>query len=257
MAPLPRPVLCLVTDRRLCRGRELEQVVEAAVEGGCGMVQLREKDLKAGKLLDLAVRLRSITSGRALLIVNDRVDVALAAGADGVQLPEDGLPVEAARQVGGNMLVGRSVHSVAGGVQAVGGGGRFPGCGQRVCHGIASRGRSPQGLGLISGLAGTVDAPVIGIGGIDGGNVESVVRSGASGVAVIRAISESESPEQAARDLKRRMVLAWEHFRAGARRSWLDHGKGQRQGGGASRADSPARLPGVVGGQSSPHCCGV
>ena len=209
MAPLPRPVLCLVTDRRLCRGRELEQVVEAAVEGGCGMVQLREKDLPAGKLLDLAVRLRSITSGRALLIVNDRVDVALAAGADGVQLPEDGLAVGAARQAGGNMLVGRSVHSVAGGVQAVADGADFLVAGS-VFATASHPGAAPRGLALAGGLADAVDAPVIGIGGIDGGNVDLVMRSGASGAAVIRAIGESENSEAAARELKRRMVLAWE-----------------------------------------------
>ena len=211
MAPLPRPVLCLVTDRNLCRGRELELVVEAAVEGGCGMVQLREKDLPAGKLLELASKLRSITSGRALLIVNDRVDVALAAGADGVQLPEDSLPVDAARQVGGNMLVGRSVHSVAGGVQAAADGADFLVAGS-VFPTASHPGAEPRGLGLIGGLAGAVDAPVIGIGGINVGNVESVMASGASGVAVIRAISESESTELAARDLKRRMVLAWERY---------------------------------------------
>ena len=209
MAPLPRPVLCLVTDRRLCRGRRLEQVVEAAVEGGCSMVQLREKDLPAGKLLDLAVRLRSITSGRALLIVNDRVDVALAAGADGVQLPEDGLAVDAARQVGGNMLVGRSVHSVAGGVQAVADGADFLVAGS-VFATASHPGAAPRGLALVGGLADAVDAPVIGIGGIDGGNVDLVMRSGAYGAAVIRAISESESPEEAARELKRRMLRAWE-----------------------------------------------
>ena len=193
MAPLPRPVLCLVTDRKLCRGRRLEQVVEAAVEGGCGMVQLREKDLPAGKLLELASRLRSITSGRALLIVNDRVDVALAAGADGVQLPEDGLAVDAARLVGGNTLVGRSVHSVAGGVRAVGDGADFLVAGS-VFATASHPGASPRGLGLISGLAGTVDVPVIGIGGIDGCTAESVMRSGASGVAVIRSDQREREP---------------------------------------------------------------
>ena len=68
----------------------------------------------------------------------------------------------------------------------------------------------PGGLALVGGLADAVDAPVIGIGGIDGGNVDLVMRSGAYGVAVIRAISESENSEAAARELKRRMVLAWE-----------------------------------------------
>ena len=215
MAPLPRPVLCLVTDRRLCRGRELERVVEAAVEGGCDMVQLREKDLPAGSLLKLASRLRSITAGRALLIINDRVDVALAAGADGVQLPEDGLAVEAARMVGDDMLVGRSVHSVGGGVQAAEDGADLLVAGS-VFPTASHPGAAPGGLALIRDLADATDVPVIGIGGIDGGNVESVMRSGASGAAVIRAISESDNTEGAARELKRRMVRAWKHLASGS-----------------------------------------
>ncbi len=209
MAPLTLPVLCLVTDRDLCRGRDLEQVVEAAVEGGCNMVQLREKDLPAGKLFDLASRLRSITSGRALLIINDRADAALAAGADGVQLPEDGLPVDAARMIGSRLLVGRSVHSVAGGVRAVADGADFLIAGSAFAT-ASHPGAAPQGLGLISGLADAVGAPVIGIGGIDAGNIDSVMESGASGAAVIRAITESESPGLAARELRRRMIRAWE-----------------------------------------------
>ena len=106
-------MLCLVTDRRRCGGRALEAVVEAAVDGGVDIVQLREKDMAAGPLLDLALRLRRITALRARLFVNDRVDVALAAGADGVQLGEDGIPVETARSLAGDgLLIGRSVHSV-------------------------------------------------------------------------------------------------------------------------------------------------
>ena len=79
---LDLPALSLVTDRRRCQGRTLEEVVEAAVAGGVRMVQLREKDLSSSELLRLAQRLRAITTGRALLFVNDRVDVAVAAGAD-------------------------------------------------------------------------------------------------------------------------------------------------------------------------------
>ena len=112
-------MLCLVTDRRRSLGRPVEAVVEAAVKGGVDIVQLRERELPAASLLDLAVRLRSITAGRALLFVNDRVDVALAAGADGVQLGERSIPVEAARRAcGDSLIVGRSVHSVEGAVEA-------------------------------------------------------------------------------------------------------------------------------------------
>ena len=100
---IPIPCLCLVTDRRLCNSdpEELERRVAGAVRGGVNMVQLREKDLTGGRLLELALRLRKATNGSALLFVNERADVALACGADGVQLGEEGLPPEAARKVAG------------------------------------------------------------------------------------------------------------------------------------------------------------
>ena len=103
-------MLCLVTDRRRCAGRPLEEVVEAAVSGGVDIVQLREKDMTAGRLLDLALALRRITESRASLFVNDRVDVALACYADGVQLGEDSIPVEAAR----DLVRGRYPHRQVG-----------------------------------------------------------------------------------------------------------------------------------------------
>ena len=103
----------LVTDRRRLRGRSLDQVVSLAVEGGVNVVQLREKDLPGGELYKLALNLRTITAGRALLLVNDRIDVALAANADGVHLPEHGLPAREVRTlVAEDTIVGRSVHSV-------------------------------------------------------------------------------------------------------------------------------------------------
>ena len=98
-----------VTDRALCRGADgLVAAVEAAVSGGADAVQLREKDLAEAELLPLARRLRAVTEGRALLIVNGPLEVALAAGADGVHLPEDApMPLRPRR----GFLVGRSVHS--------------------------------------------------------------------------------------------------------------------------------------------------
>ena len=117
------PTLCLVTDRLRCNGRRIEDVVDAAVDGRVGLVQLREKDLPAAELYALALRLKDVVGRRALLFVNDRVDIALAANADGVQLGENALPLEAARQIAGDrvrnsLLLGRSVHSVAGALKA-------------------------------------------------------------------------------------------------------------------------------------------
>ena len=120
MSKLDTPLLCFVTDRKRCLGRDLEEVVEQAVAHGAGMVQLREKDLSARDLFELGTRVQNAIAGRAKLIVNDRVDVALALNADGVQLPEDGNSLW--RTPGGssspNLLIGRSVHSVNGAVEA-------------------------------------------------------------------------------------------------------------------------------------------
>jgi thiamine-phosphate pyrophosphorylase len=104
MAAPEEPLLCLVTDRHRSAGRPVEEIVEAAVKGGVGLVQLREKDLPAVELFNLATRLRDITAGRAALYINDRVDVAVAVGADGVQLGQQGMPVAAARRVVGDGL---------------------------------------------------------------------------------------------------------------------------------------------------------
>ena len=123
MSAIPAPCLCLVTDGRFWRpdSRELERKVDLALQGGVDLVQLREKGLTGGPLLELACGLRRVTEGRALLFVNERVDVAAACGADGVQLGEEGLSVQAARRVAGpGMLVGRSVHTVEGAVTAAG-----------------------------------------------------------------------------------------------------------------------------------------
>lgn len=198
---LDLPALCLVTDRRRCQGRTLEEVVEAAVAGGVRMVQFREKDLSASELLRLAQRLRAITVGRALLFVNDRVDVAVAAGADGVQLGEKGLPVEAARRAAGDaLLIGRSVHEVEGGTRA-----EAEGADLLILGSIFSTESHPVGVptGLrpLQKLSSSVLVPVLGIGGVSTANVGEVMDAGAAGAAVISAITKSADPTQAAREL--------------------------------------------------------
>jgi thiamine-phosphate pyrophosphorylase len=215
---LELPVLCMVTDRRRCRGRGLEELVAAAVEGGAGMVQLREKDLPPIELYALARRLREITKGRALLFVNDRIDIALAAGADGVQLPEDGLPVAAVRRAGGaGLLVGRSVHGVGGAVRAESEGAALLVAGA-VFETSSHAGTAPQGVEMLRQMAAQVNVPFLAIGGVTAGNLESVVRSGASGVAVISAITESADPSAATRELARELLRAWSAAPPGKRR---------------------------------------
>ena len=206
MNTLDTLLLCFVTDRKRCLGRNLEDVVEQAVEHGVGMVQLREKDLSAHDLYELGMRVKTVISGRAKLVVNDRVDVALSLNADGVQLPEDGMPVaEARRIVGPDMLIGRSVHSVSGAVEAQSDGADF------LIAGTIFRSHShpdgaAQGTNLLRSLCREVSLPVLAIGGVTSQNVHDVMEAGCSGAAVISAISEAEDPGAATRSLLDEMV---------------------------------------------------
>lgn len=199
---LPDPCLCLVTDRRVGAEAALVSRVAAAVAGGVDLVQLREKDLPGGRLLTLAAALRDAIGGAALLVVNERVDVAAALPAGGVQLGEEAMPVSAARQIlGADALIGRSVHSATGAVAAAEAGADFLVAGTMY----ASRshpGEEPAGPELIRRIVAQVDLPVVGIGGIDVDNAPAVLAAGAVGVAVITGILAAPRPGEAARRLK-------------------------------------------------------
>ena len=209
MHPLPTPCLCLVTDRMLCGADSLEEKVAAAVSGGVDMVQLREKDLPGGELLKLATKLRSITEGKALLVINDRLDVALAAGADGLHLPEDSLAVDdATRVVPSHLMVGKSVHDPVRASVAASKGADYLVLGT-IFPTASKDGAATGGHDLVSNVTHLVDAPVLAIGGIDCHNVTSVIEAGAKGIAVVSAILGASDPEKAARELKESMMAAW------------------------------------------------
>jgi len=205
---LPYPSLCLVTDRLRCNGRSIECVVDAAIDGGLNIVQLREKDLPAAELYSLALRVKDIVGDRALLFVNDRIDVALAADADGVQLGESALPVKAARRVAGeNLLIGRSVHSVSGAMEAESQGADLLTLGT-IFPTASHPGVRTGGTELVREVASAVNIPLLGIGGIDASNAKRVIKEGAAGAAVISAISTAKDPALAASDLCNAMRAA-------------------------------------------------
>ena len=211
MLPLsiPRPVLCLVTDRRLCHDTPLVEKVALAVEGGVDIVQLREKDLPGRHLLDLTMKLKDAIKGKALLIVNERVDVALISGADGVHLGENALSPSQVRALSdGEIIIGRSVHDAAGAINAQQQGADYLIAGS-VFPTRTHPNQTPQGIQLMEELAPSLTIPYFGIGGINATNASQVIRAGASGVAVISAILASSQPEQAARKLKHEILSAW------------------------------------------------
>ena len=207
---LSRPCLMLVSDRSLCP--DLVGAVEAAVTGGVDAVQLREKDMPSEELLPLARRLRQATEGRAvptgrqaLLLVNGSLEVALAAEADGVHLPEDAPPVERPRR---SFLIGRSVHSLAAARRAEAEGVDYLIAGP-VYETRSHPGREPAGLALIEEITRSVRTPTLAIGGVNAGRVEEVVRAGASGVAVISAILAQRDRQAATTEIRRALDAAW------------------------------------------------
>ena len=189
--------------------------IAAAVTGGVDMVQLREKDMPGGRLLELAIQISNSTDGRSLLMINERADVSLAAGAAGVQLGEEGLPVSTAKQVlGPDRLVGRSVHSVEGAVEAARHGADLLVAGT-MYETRSHPGAAAIGPGLVREIAKRCSVPMIGIGGITTNNLGEVLQAGACGVAVISSILAADDPEQAARELKQAMLAEWDSRPAG------------------------------------------
>ncbi len=194
------PRLYVILDRAAARGRDLLTILDATLAGGCRLVQLREKEWPSGRLLPMAERLRDrCRAVGATFIVNDRLDLALALGADGVHLGQDDLPPAAARPLlRPGMILGLSTHSLeqaraaqAAGADYVAVGSMFP------------TGTKPDfqlvGPELIGKLRGEISVPLIGIGGITHDNVAQVIRAGADGVAVISAVCGAPNPEAATR----------------------------------------------------------
>ncbi|GAA1508884.1 thiamine phosphate synthase [Sphaerisporangium rubeum] len=199
--------LYLCTDGRRARG-DLEPFLDAVLGAGVDIVQLREKGLEATEELALLEVFRAACDRHgALLAVNDRADVAYAAGPDVLHLGQDDLPVPVAREiVGQDMLIGRSTHA-AGEVSAAA---REDGVDYFCCGPVwptpTKPGRPAPGLGLLDHAASLgTDRPWFAIGGIDLGNLGEVMSRGATRVVVVRAITEADDPAAAAKEFARRL----------------------------------------------------
>ena len=203
---LQNPALCLVTDRRVCPPDELPSRVAAAIAGGVDIVQLRDKDESGGALLKRAAALREVTCGSAILLVNERADVAAVCGADGVQLGEAAMPTASVRAIlPEGSIIGRSVHSVEGASEAQASGADFLLVGTMFAT-RSHPGEEPSGPDLLERVrAAGVGAPLLAIGGITADNVAQVIQAGADGAAVITAILASADPERAASEIKSAM----------------------------------------------------
>jgi thiamine-phosphate pyrophosphorylase len=196
--------LYLVTDRGLSRGRSTLEIVECAVRGGATCVQLREKDCTTREFIEQAQVIRSrLEKLRVPLIINDRLDVALAVKADGVHLGQSDMPLALARSiVGDTLLIGISAESLIDAVMAEKGGADYLGVSPIYTTPTKTDTAPPLGLEGLRQIRDAVNLPLVGIGGLNLDNAADVIRSGADGVAVVSAIVSADDPEQAARSLR-------------------------------------------------------
>src|SRR2546423_3140421 len=200
---LSRMRLYLITGDQ---GGEVEtaRIVEAALEGGANVIQLRKKTMAKGEQYSIARALRRLTQLHgALFIVNDHADIAIAADADGVHLGQDDLPPSVVRELPGfdGRLIGRSTHDLEQAKGAIDEGADYIAVGP-VYPTPTKAGRPAVGTALVSQVAAIADRPFLAVGGIDDENLPAVVEAGAGAVAVVRAVYDAVEPAEAARRLR-------------------------------------------------------
>ncbi len=196
--------LYLVTDRDLSRGRSTLEIVSAAVTGGVTCVQLREKNCSTLEFIQEALAIRDYLAGKGVpLIINDRLDVAMAVTADGVHLGQSDMPLKMAREIAGTeLLIGISAESLGDAIEAAEGGADY--IGVSPIYDTPTKADTAPALGLtgLKAIRNAVDIPLVGIGGLNIENASAVIESGADGVAVVSAIVSADEPQAAASQLR-------------------------------------------------------
>jgi thiamine-phosphate pyrophosphorylase len=206
LRPALRLYLC--TGRLLSPGQPLREAVAAAVAaavaGGVTMVQLREKEASGREFYETARELRSLTRRLAIpLVINDRLDIALAVGAEGLHIGQSDLPLKTARRLAGRrMFIGVSAASVEEALAAERDGADYLGAG--AVYPTASKADTGEAIGIpgLAEICAAVRIPVVGIGGLTEENAGAVLEAGAAGIAVISAILSRPDREDAARRLR-------------------------------------------------------
>ncbi len=193
----------LVTDEKACLGRPLESVVEAAAKAGACCVQLREKTAPTRDFLDRALKLKALLEPFHIpLLINDRLDIALAADTHGVHLGQSDMPPEIARRLlGPKAIIGLSVSSLEDVKNARGTGVDYLGVGPIFPTLTKADAKAPLGLDGLEAIRTLTHLPLVAIGGLNLENIQSTVRAGADAIAMVSAICSATDPFAAAKTL--------------------------------------------------------
>jgi thiamine-phosphate pyrophosphorylase len=195
--------LYVIIDSRLIRPRPLLSVAREIVAGNAAACQLREKNMSDRDLYKLAAGIRKITArSKTLFLVNDRLDIALAADADGVHLGSTDLPVKIARKVlGKDKIIGVTVRNLSGALRAQREGADYLSLGPIFPTKTKKNLPPPRGLKLITRIKKKIKVPLIAIGGINKSNVARVIGAGADGIAVVSAVTAADNIREVTRGL--------------------------------------------------------
>ncbi|MCX7846649.1 MAG: thiamine phosphate synthase [bacterium] len=205
LARFAAPDLYVVTCAPLSRGRSNDEVLEAVIAGGGRLIQLRDKEASPRAFYAMAQRFRERTrAAGVLLIINDHLDIALAVDADGVHLGQDDLPLEAARRLAPDLIIGRSTHSLEQALDAQAGGADYVNIGPIFATATKEH-SAALGPEAIRTIAPHLHIPFTVMGGIKLDNIDEVVAAGARRVAVITAVTQADDMVAAVRALRARI----------------------------------------------------
>lgn len=202
--------LYLVTDRDVIGGKNLKMAVEQAILGGVTFVQVREKEISTREFYYIAREIKSVTDYyRIPLVINDRIDIALAVAADGVHLGQKDMDIQIARQIlGQDKIIGISTESLEEAKEAEMQGADYIGIGTVFYTGTKKDINPPIGLKGLSEISSCIEIPKVAIGGINGENIGDIIRCGVQGAAVISAILGKENVKEATRELMELMRVS-------------------------------------------------
>lgn len=196
--------LYFITDRKLSK-KSVERTVGEAIAGGVNIVQYREKELPTLEILRVAENIRDMTrEADVLFLVNDRIDIALAVDADGVHLGTEDMPIEVARKLLGNKIIGLTVHNVKEAKEAQRKGADYVGISPIFATDTKKDAGEPSGIGLIQDVKAAVKIPQVAIGGITEGNLQQVIDAGSECVAMISAVVTNDSITKTVREINER-----------------------------------------------------
>lgn len=195
--------LYLVTSQALSAGRSTVEIVRAALAGGVKLIQLREKAMPLREYVKLAEQIRAMTSqAGCLLMINDRVDVALAVGADGVHLGQDDFPIPAARRLAPDLIIGASTHNVEEAIRAQDEGASYINIGPIYPTGTKMWEGDYLGLDGLRTIAAVARIPFTVMGGIKQSHFPDLIKAGARTIALVTAVTAAPDPEDATRKLR-------------------------------------------------------